>query len=301
MTTGEAVGAAAAPSAKAPTASPAAPKRRGVVRRFARNAPAVAALGYLLVLIVAAVAAPFLTAYDPNRIAMGDTLLAPSAQHWLGTDESGRDEFARLLYGARISLTIGVVAMLLSVTLGTALGAAAGFFGGVVDALTMRLTDAMLSIPIFFFLLTVLALFGSTVPIIIVAIGLSSWMTAARVVRAEVLRTINLDYVTAARAHGAGNWRIVLQHLLPSAVPSMLVASTIGVGQAILTESALSYLGVGVQPPVASWGNMLSNAQNYFFPAPLLAIWPGAMILGTVLSFNFIGDSARDTLSPYQN
>ncbi len=298
MTTGRTLSTAAvAPGPKAL----AVPRRRGVMRRFARNALAVAALGYLLVLILAAVAAPLLTRYDPNRIAMGDTLLAPSAQHWLGTDESGRDEFARLLYGARISLTIGVVAMALSVTLGTALGAAAGFFGGVVDALTMRLTDAMLSVPIFFFLLTVLALFGSTVPIIIIAIGLSSWMTAARVVRAEVLRTLHLDYVTAARAHGAGNWRILWQHLLPSAVPSMMVASTIGVGQAILTESALSYLGVGVQPPVASWGNMLSNAQNYFFPAPLLALWPGMMILFTVLSFNFIGDSARDTMSPYQN
>ena len=256
---------------------------------------------YLVAVILAAVLAPVITPYDPNRIVMGATLLPPSAAHWLGTDESGRDEFARVLYGARISLTIGVVAMLLSVILGTAIGALAGVFVGLVDALTMRLTDAMLSIPIFFFLLTVLAVFGSAVPTIIIAIGLSSWMTAARVVRAEVLRTVNLDYVIAARALGAGGWRIVLRHLLPSAVPSMLVASTIGVGQAILTESALSYLGVGVQPPIASWGNMLSNAQNYFFPAPLLAIWPGMMILLTVLSFNFIGDSARDTLSPYQN
>ncbi len=278
-----------------------APRRRpGILRRFGRNAIALLALGYLLLILLAAVFAPAVTPYDPDRIEMGATLLPPSAEHWLGTDESGRDEFARLLYGARISLTIGIVAMLLSVTLGTAIGALAGYFGGIVDALTMRLTDAMLSVPIFFFLLTVLALFGSTVPILIFAIGLSSWMTAARVVRAEVLRTIHLDYVTAARANGAGNWRIVLYHLLPSAVPSMLVASTIGVGQAILTESALSYLGVGVQPPIASWGNMLSNAQNYFFPAPLLAIWPGMMILLTVLSFNFIGDAARDAFSPDQ-
>jgi len=261
----------------------------------------VGALGYLLVVILAAALAPAIVAHDPNRIVMGATLLPPSTEHWLGTDESGRDEFTRLLYGARISLTIGIVAMLLSVVLGTALGALAAVFGGVADALTMRLTDAMLSIPIFFFLLTVLAVFGSAVPTIIVAIGLSSWMTAARVVRAEVLRTVNLEYVMAARALGAGGWRIVLLHLLPTAVPSMMVASTIGVGQAILTESALSYLGVGVQPPIASWGNMLSNAQNYFFPAPLLAIWPGMMILVTVLSFNFIGDSARDTLSPYQD
>jgi len=281
--------------------APALRKRAGLLRRFSRNPFAVAALCYLLVVILAAAFAPVIVAHDPNRIVMGATLLPPSPEHWLGTDESGRDEFTRLLYGARISLTIGVVAMLLSVILGTALGALAAVFGGVSDALTMRLTDAMLSIPIFFFLLTVLAVFGSAVPTIIIAIGLSSWMTAARVVRAEVLRTVNLEYVMAARALGAGGWRIVLLHLLPTAVPSMMVASTIGVGQAILTESALSYLGVGVQPPIASWGNMLSNAQNYFFPAPLLAIWPGMMILLTVLSFNFIGDSARDTLSPYQN
>ncbi len=283
------------------TQAPAARKRAGALRRFSRNPFAVAAVLFLLIVILAAILAPVISPHDPNRIVMGATLLSPSAAHWLGTDESGRDEFTRLLHGARISLTIGVVAMLLSVVLGTALGALAGVFGGIMDALTMRLTDAMLSIPIFFFLLTVLAVFGSAVPTIIIAIGLSSWMTAARVVRAEVLRTVNLEYVMAARALGAGGWRVVLLHLLPSAVPSMMVASTIGVGQAILTESALSYLGVGVQPPIASWGNMLSNAQNYFFPAPLLAIWPGMMILLTVLSFNFIGDSTRDTLSPYQN
>jgi peptide/nickel transport system permease protein len=203
----------------------------------------VAALLYLALVVLAAVIAPIITPYDPNRIEMGATLLPPSVKHWLGTDESGRDEFTRLLYGARISLTIGVAAMLLSVILGSAIGALAGFFGGLVDGLTMRLTDAMLSIPIFFFLLTVLAVFGSAVPTMIIAIALSSWMTAARVVRAEVLRTVNLDFVAAARALGAGNWRTVLLHLLPSAVPSMMVASTIGVGQAILTESALSYLG----------------------------------------------------------
>lgn len=295
------MGAASALSTTEGLEAPAGRRRPGVLRRFSRNPFAVAALGFLILVIAAAVWTPMIAPYDPNRIEMGATLLPATAQHWVGTDESGRDEFTRLLYGARISLTIGVVAMLLSVTLGTAIGALAGFFGGMVDALTMRLTDAMLSIPIFFFLLTVLAVFGSAVPTIIIAIGLSSWMTAARVVRAEVLRTINLEYVMAARALGGGGWRIVVLHLLPSAVPSMLVASTIGVGQAILTESALSYLGVGVQPPIASWGNMLSNAQNYFFPAPLLAIWPGMMILFTVLSFNFIGDSARDTLSPYQN
>jgi peptide/nickel transport system permease protein len=208
--------------------------------------------------------------------------------------------FARILYGARISLAIGIVAVLVSVSLGTVIGAAAGAFGGVVDALPMRLTDAMLAIPLFFLLLTALAALGSTVVNIVLVIGLSSWMTTARVVRSEVLRTVNLEYVTAARALGAGSGRVIARHLLPQALPSMLVASTLGVGQAILAESALSYLGVGVQPPTASWGNMLSHAQNYIFASPLLALWPGIAILLTVLSFNFVGDAVRDTLSPYQ-
>ncbi len=251
-------------------------------------------------MVSAAAAASLVTPYSPDRIVLGQELRQPSTQHWLGTDQNGRDEFARILYGARISLAIGIVAVLVSVSLGTLIGAVAGAFGGVVDALPMRLTDAMLAIPLFFLLLTALAALGSTVVNIVLVIGLSSWMTTARVVRSEVLRAVNLEYVTAARALGAGSRRVIARHLLPQALPSMLVASTLGVGQAILAESALSYLGVGVQPPTASWGNMLSHAQNYIFAAPLLALWPGIAILLTVLAFNFIGDAVRDTLSPYQ-
>jgi len=231
---------------------------------------------------------------------LGEHLLGPSPRHWLGTDQNGRDEFTRLLYGARISLTIGVVSVLVSVLVGTVMGAVAGSFGGTLDVLPMRLTDAMMAIPLFFLLLTALAALGSTVVNIILVIGLSSWMATARIVRSEILRTVHLEYVAAARGLGAGHWRVITRHLLPQAMPSMLVASTLGVGQAILAESALSYLGVGVQPPTASWGNMLSHAQNYFFASPLLALWPGVAILLTVLSFNFIGDAVRDTLSPYQ-
>ena len=181
------------------------------------------------------------------------------------------------------------------------MGAIAGYFSGWVDSLTMRLTDAMLAIPVFFLLLAVLASLGPTVPVIIIAIGLTSWITTARVVRSEVLRAVNLDYVLAAELLGASRSRVIIRHLLPQALPSMLVASTLGVAQAILIASALSYLGVGVQPPTASWGNMLSNAQSYVFSEPLLAVWPGPSILFTALAFNFIGDALRDALSPYQN
>lgn len=275
-------------------------KRPGVMRRFVRNPFAVAAVIYLLAIMLAAAFAPGISSYDPNRISIGEDLRPPSAAHPLGTDPNGRDEFTRLLYGGRISLTISIIAMLVSVSLGTVLGAVSGYFRGAVDAVAMRLTDAMLAIPIFFLLLAVLASLGSSVPVIILAIGLSSWMATARVVRSEILRTANLDYVTAAKVLGARPQRILLQHLLPQALPSMLVASTLGVGQAILLESALSYLGVGVQPPTASWGNMLSNAQAYIFASPLLALWPGLLILCTVLSFNFIGDALRDAVSPFQ-
>ncbi|HLY22932.1 MAG TPA: ABC transporter permease [bacterium] len=280
----------------------AAPAARGRdrFRRLRRNPLALASLVYLVLIVGAAALAPAVTPYGPDRIVIGDVLLPPSARHWLGTDPNGRDEWTRLLYGARISLAIGIVAMLVSVAIGTAVGAVAGAWGGAVDAVAMRVTDAMLAVPVFFLLLTALAALGATVVNIVLAIGVSSWMPAARVVRSEVLRTRHLEYVTAARGLGAGEWRIVARHLLPQATPSMLVASTLGVGQAILVESALSYLGVGVQPPTASWGNMLSHAQNYIFASPLLALWPGIAILLTVLAFNFIGDALRDTLSPYQ-
>ncbi len=276
------------------------PRRPARLRGLRRNPLAVVSAAFLIAISLAAACATAVTPYAPDRIILGETLLAPTARHWLGTDQNGRDEFARLLYGARISLMIGVVSMLVSVGVGTIVGAVAGYFGGVLDALPMRLTDAMLAIPLFFLLLTALAALGSTVVNIVLVISLSSWMATARIVRSEVLRTVHLEYVTAARSLGAGAWRIVTRHVLPQAMPSMLVASTLGVGQAVLAESTLSYLGVGVQPPTASWGNMLSHAQSYIFASPLLALWPGIAILLTVLSFNFLGDALRDTLSPYQ-
>jgi peptide/nickel transport system permease protein len=289
-----------APSAERLAQPRAAARAPSKFRRFRRDPFAAASAGFILLLVSAAACAPWIVPQAPDRIVMGEELRPPSAAHWLGTDQNGRDEFARILYGGRISLAIGIVAVLVSVGLGTIIGAASGAFGGLADTLPMRFTDAMLAIPVFFLLLAALAALGSTVVNIVLVIGLSSWMTTARVVRSEVLRAKNLEYVTAARALGAGPLRVVGRHLLPQALPSMLVASTLGVGQAILAESALSYLGVGVQPPTASWGNMLSHAQNYVFAAPLLALWPGIAILLTVLSFNFIGDAVRDSLSPYQ-
>jgi peptide/nickel transport system permease protein len=275
----------------------ASPGRRAL-RRFLRNRLAVAGLVYLLAVTAAVVLAPLLTPYPPDRIELGARLTPASAAHPLGTDESGRDVLSRLLYGGRITLAVGLTSMAVAMVVGTVLGAVSGFLGGASDALIMRFTDGMLSIPLFFLLLTVLAVFGPQIPILVLAIGLVSWMPTARVVRSEVIRCISLEFVLAARALGAPEARILARHVLPQAVPSMIVASSLNVAQVILTESSLSYLGLGVQPPTPSWGNMLSGAQNFIWSAPTLALWPGLLILLTVLSFNAVGDGLRDALDP---
>lgn len=272
--------------------------RRRALRRFLRNRLAVAGLLYLVLASLAVALAPLLTAHPPDRIELGARLTPPSATHPLGTDESGRDVFSRLLYGGRITLAVGLTSMAVAMVVGTLLGAVAGFAGGATDALIMRFTDGMLSIPLFFLLLTVLAVFGPQIPILVLAIGLVSWMPTARVVRSEVIRTVNLEFVLAARALGVPERRVLVGHVLPQAVPSMVVASSLNVAQVILTESSLSYLGLGVQPPTPSWGNMLSGAQNFIWSAPTLALWPGLLILLTVLSFNAVGDGLRDALDP---
>ncbi len=267
-------------------------------RRLRKNRIAMVGMVVLVAIHVAALLASTLAPQDPTTIDLVQRLRPPSTGHLLGTDENGRDVFSRLLYGSRISLAIGLAAMVFSIAAGTLLGGVAGFVGGSVDAVLMRLTDGMLSIPLFFFLLTTLALLGSSLPVIIIVIGLISWMPVARLVRADVLRTLPQEFVLASRAIGAGDARIFFVHVLPQAIPSVIVAATLGVANAILIESALSYLGLGVQPPVASWGNMLSNARGYLWSAPLLAIYPGAMIFLTVLLYNWMGDGLRDALDP---
>lgn len=265
-------------------------------RRFQRHRLAVVSLVVLALIAGAAAFAPIVARYDPEEIDLFNRLKDPSFEHWLGADETGRDTFARLVYGGRVSLTVGLVAIAIAVSIGALAGSTAGYFGGWLDAIAMRIADGMLAIPIFFFLLIVLAVYGPTLNNIVVVIGLTSWMGVARVVRSETLRTRHLDYVTAARALGAHDARILACHVLPQATSSIIVACTLGVAQAILIESALSYLGLGVQPPQSSWGNMLSNAQSYVFTAPQLAVYPGVAILLTVLAFNTIGDALRDAL-----
>jgi len=271
---------------------------RRAARRFARNRLSVVGLGVLLAIHLAAWLGPVVVAQSPYAVDPLHTLEPPNPAHPLGTDENGRDVLARLLYGARISLTVGVVAVLLTIAIGTAVGAVSGYFGGPADAALMRLTDGFLALPTFFLLLVILAVFGGSISSVIVVIGITSWMNLARLVRAEFLRWKAQDFVEAARALGVRDRAIIWRHLLPHTVPSIVVTAVLGVAFAILTESAISYLGLGIQLPVPSWGNMLSNAQNYLMTAPWLAVYPGVMIFLVVLAYNFLGNGLRDALDP---
>lgn len=271
---------------------------RDGLRVIVRNRLALAALIFLVAIHLLALAAPVIAPHDPERITTSKRFLRPNGEFVLGTDENGRDVLSRLIYGAQISLLVGSLSVVISVVIGTLSGAVAGYRGGFVDSLIMRLVDGMLTIPTFFLVLITVAVFGSSVRNLILVIALTSWMVIARVVRSEVLRTKQMDFALAARSLGASSVRILLRHILPATVPSIIVSTTLGVANAILTESALSYLGVGVQPPTPTWGNMLSNAQNYLFRRPELAIYPGVLIFVTVLAYNFFGDGLHDAFDP---
>lgn len=283
------------------SASPLAAGERGVSdawRRFRRNRLAVLALAYLLIVHAVAALAPWLGLQEPEAMDLLSQFAPPSREHVLGTDETGRDVLSRLVFGARTSLAVGLAAMVVAVAVGTVLGALSGFHGGWPESVIMRFTDGMLTVPTFFLALLVLAVFGSNLVNVVLVIGLTGWMVVARVVRAEVLRTLPQEFVVASRALGGSEARVLVQHLLPQALPSLIVAATLGVAYAVLTESALSYLGLGVQPPTPTWGNMLTGAQHYVWKSPVLALYPGAAIMLTVLSFNALGDALSDTLDP---
>ena len=254
------------------------------------RAPLVAA-GLLGVLLLAAALAPVLAPYAMDALDLANRRAAPSATHWFGTDELGRDLLTRVLYGARVSLAIGLVSALVSAAIGAAVGAIAGYAGQLADDILMRLTDAMLAIPRLPLLMITAAVLQPSMPLLILLVGLAGWMETARVVRAEVMSLAARDFVAAARAMGATPVRVVLRHVLPGVIPAAAVATTLAVGRGILLESALSFFGVGVQPPTASWGNMLYQAQTTMTSEPWLAIFPGAMIFVTVLACNAVGDA----------
>jgi len=267
-------------------------------RRFAQNRASLVALVFLVAVYLAVTAGPTFVPYEPNDTAPRESLQGPSTQHLLGTDELGRDHLSRLLHGGRVTLAVGLFAMLVSLVVGTVVGGVAAFYGGWADALLMRFTDAMMAIPSFFLVLVAITVIGNAPMNVIAVIGLTSWMVVARVVYAEVLTYRSREFVHAAEALGASRVRRIVRHVMPMTVPSLIVSSTLGVAYAILIETAISYLGLGIQPPVASWGNMLQNAQQYIWLSPGLAVWPGLLTMATVLAYNLVGDGLRDALDP---
>lgn len=245
-----------------------------------------------------AVLAPWIAPYDPTTQHLDFILMPPSSEFWLGTDALGRDVFSRLLYGARVSLWVGFVSVGIAVSLGLALGLVAGYFGGWTDELVMRGVDVMLCFPSFFLILAVIVFLEPNLYNIMIVIGLTSWMGVARLVRAETLSLRQRDFVAAARLAGTGSGGIMLRHILPNALAPVLVSATLGVAGAILVESSLSFLGLGVQPPDPSWGNMLLEGKDVLEIAPWMSVCPGLAILITVLGYNLLGESLRDVLDP---
>lgn len=250
-----------------------------------------------LVLLLAMLA-PLITPYDPDAIDVHSILLAPSSAHWMGTDALGRDVCARMLFGARISLLVGMVAVGIATLIGVLLGALAGYHRGWADMVIMRLVDVMLSIPTFFLILAVIAFLTPSIWNIMVVIGLTSWMGVARLVRAEFLSLREREFVLASATLGAQDLRIIFRHLLPNSLTPIIVSSVLGVASAVLLESGLSFLGLGVQPPQASWGNILTDGKEYIQFAWWLSLFPGLAILLTVLGYNLLGEGLRDALDP---
>lgn len=269
-------------------------------RHFRRNRLAMAGLAVMLLLYLVTLLTPLLAPYDPA--AQGDIVrsryLPPSLEHLMGTDKFGRDVFSRVLYGARISLSIGFVAVGISVTLGTLFGALAGYFGGWVDALLMRFTDLMLAFPRLVLLIVVIALFEPSLWLVVLVLGLTGWMGTARLVRGEVLSLREREFVLAARALGMGDARILFRHVVPNTLAPVIVSATLGIGQTILTEASLSFLGLGVQPPTPSWGNMVADGRDQLIASWWITTFPGLAIVFTVIAFNLLGDGLRDALDP---
>ncbi|MBU5677188.1 ABC transporter permease [Alkaliphilus sp. MSJ-5] len=264
------------------------------------NKLGIAAITIIVILAISSIFA-FLSPYDPNAINVTNRLGSPRLQNIFGTDDMGRDYLTRALYGGRVSLTVGFLSMIISTAIGTIVGTISGYFGGKVDNLIMRTIDILMCIPTFFLILILNAYLKPGIQNIIIIIGVFSWMGIARIVRAETLTVKEREYVLYAKVSGEKSKKIILKHIIPNIFSTVIVASTINIATAILTESSLSFLGLGVQQPNSSWGSMLKNAQGYIGEAPHLAIFPGMLILLTVLSFNVLGDIFRVAFEPKVN
>ncbi len=269
-----------------------------VWNRFKKNTLSLIGLTIILSLAIIAILAPFISPYEPTKIDVYNVLSPPSKAHPLGTDELGRDLLSRMIWGSRASLKVGFIAVGIAITIGIIIGAFAGYYGGKIDALLMRFVDIMLAFPTFFLILAVIAIVEPSISTIMIVIGLTGWMDVARLVRAEFLTLKERDFILAAKAIGASDFRIIFRHILPNALSPVFVAATFGIAGAILIESGLSFLGLGVQPPEPSWGNILTSGKDNITVAWWLSLFPGIAILITVLSYNLVGEGLRDALDP---
>ncbi len=264
------------------------------------NRVGLASVILILILVIASLLA-FLAPHDPNRINVMAHLEPPSREHFFGTDPLGRDYFARALYGGRVSLTVGFLSMIISTAIGTLVGTVSGYIGGRLDSILMRFIDILMSVPTFFLILILNAYLKPGVQNIIIIIGLFSWMGTARIIRGETLSLKEREYVLYANVLGESRAGVIRKHIIPNIFPTVIVVSTLNIASAIMTESALSYLGLGVRAPDSSWGSMLKMAQSHMGEAPYLAIFPGMLILLTVMSFNVLGDTLRVAIDPKAN
>ena len=286
------------PTLSAPT-KPASPGRRAL-RKLLQRKPAVVGLVIVLTFIALALFAPWISPNDPVATSWGAIRKAPSAAHWFGTDEIGRDVLSRVIYGTRASLLAGVVSVSISLLLGVPIGLIAGFVGGVVDGFISRVTDAFLACPFLILAIALAAFLGPSLSNAMIAIGISATPIFVRLTRAQVINVKVEDYVEAARALGNPPWRIAIRHVLPNVTAPLIVQATLAIAAAVIAEASLSFLGLGQQPPEPSWGSMLNTAKNYVDQAPWMAVWPGLAIFALVLAFNLVGDGLRDALDPRQ-
>ena len=276
------------------------PKQR---QRFLRDNRARIGIGIVVIMSVAAILAPFIARQNPIAIDLAHLLERPSADHWLGTDIQGRDIWSRLVYGARVSLTVGLISQGIALALGVTLGLLAGFYGKWVDEIVMRLADVTLAFPTLLLLIAMVAALQPSMGVVFATIGIVGWAGMARIVRGQVLVVRQLEYIQAIRALGAGDLRIMIQHVLPNVIAPVVIAATLGVAGAIMAEAALSFLGLGVPPPAPSWGSMIADGRDLeqLRRAPWTSVFPGIAIGAAVLGFNLLGDALRDALDPRQH
>jgi peptide/nickel transport system permease protein len=279
-------------------AAPAGGRWRQAARKLRRRPAALFGLGVVVFFVLLALLAPWLSPHDPLATSWSAIRKPPSAAHWFGTDDIGRDVLARVVWGTRASLAAGVVSVSISLAIGVPIGLAAGFIGGFTDGLISRITDAFLACPFLILAIALAAFLGPSLTNAMIAIGVSATPIFVRLTRAQVINIKVEDYVEAARALGNPPWRIAIRHILPNVIPPLIVQTTLAIAAAIIAEASLSFLGLGQQPPSPSWGSMLNTAKNYMDQAPWMAIWPGAAIFLLVLAFNLLGDGLRDALDP---